>query len=72
MYMWYLLQIYRFLNRFILIGRCILILIGYLKYEFNSIMKYQYMYFCFLVYKYIYNKDWELLFIYLKFVGNIF
>lgn len=71
MYMWYLLQIYRFLNRFILIGRFILILIGYLKYEFNSI-KYQYMYFCFLVFKYIYNKDWELLFIYLKFVGNIF
>lgn len=30
------------------------------------------MYFCFLVvYKYIYNKDWELLFIYLKVVGNI-
>lgn len=69
--MWYLSQTHRFLNRFTLIGRCTPILIGYLKHESNSIMKYQYMYFCLLVYKHIYNKDWEPPSIHSKSAGNI-
>lgn len=70
MYMWYLSQTHRFLNRFTLIGRFTPILIGYLKHESNSI-KYQYMYFCLLVYKHIYNKDWEPPSIHSKSAGNI-
>lgn len=68
--MWYLSQTHRFLNRFTLIGRFTPILIGYLKHESNSI-KYQYMYFCLLVYKHIYNKDWEPPSIHSKSAGNI-
>lgn len=68
--MWYLSQTHRFLNRFTLIGRFTPILIGYLKHESNSI-KYQYMYFCLLVYKHIYNKDWEPPSIHSKAAGNI-